>query len=331
MSKYFGRLAQVQIQLKDQPTPIMVPVSDEIQGAPSNSFLGLAARQGKPADPRAAALSDKLHIKFRVEKDTLGTPNRMDLSIYNLSPDTRGQLKTSGAYVKLLAGYQFDAGNLPTLFAGNARTIDHQLDRADRITRVQCGDGEYVFGYAQTNQSWGAGVEKADVAEQLARDLQSADSKRLDISGFLKRLKPAGAADPSRIIFPTTAFYSGYSAFGSAWVELKKLLGVKYDLFILDGELVALNSTGTSPGDAILLDAAHGLLDSPEHCSPNPGSTVSLLKAKSLLNARLQPAGLVRIASVDKSVSGDYRIQKVTHTGDLAGNDWQSELELLPL
>lgn len=330
MSKYFGRLAAVQIQLKDSPTQGLVSISDDFQGAPVSGPLGLAAAQGRAPDPRAAALSDKLHIKFRVEKDTLGQPNRMDLSVYNLSPDTRGRLKTAGAYVVLRAGYRVDAGNLPILFEGNARTIDHQQDRADRVTRIQCGDGETSYQYGVVNQSWGAGVAKVDIAKYLAQELQAADSN-LRIDGFLGRLNPAGAANPSRIIFSNTSFYSGYAVFGSAFTEMKKLLGNAYDLYILDGELVALNAAAASPGDAILLDAAHGLIDSPEHCSPNPGSTVSLLKAKSLLNARLQPAGLVRIESVDKAVTGNYRIQKVTHTGDLAGNDWQSELEMLPL
>lgn len=340
MSRYFGRLAAVQIEVNGED-PILLPISDsdhsvaiadQVAGAPSNGFVGANAFQpSAPTPPQGASLSDKIHIKFQVEKDVLGQPNRMDLSIFNLSQNTQKQLKTNG-YVVLKAGFQDDKGNLPVLFAGTSRTIDHEKIGPHWVTRIQCGDGETVYQFGKTNQSWGAGVAKADIAVRMAQDLQAADPKRLDISGFLKRVNPTGAANPSRIIFSNTSFSTGYAAFGSSFDELQKLLGPNYKLCIQNGELLALNPSDVVNRQAYVLDQQHGLIGTPAHCSPNPGSSISILKATSLLNGRFSPGVLIRIGSVDTSVNKqNYRIQKATHIGDLSSNEWQTDLEMVPL
>jgi hypothetical protein len=335
MSKYFGRLARVQIEVPGDDNPILFPLVANTQFDVQSFTFGPQDLVVSPAK-KVAALSDKLHLRFKAEKDALGAPNRLDLAVFNLSPATRGRLKTKDAYVTLQAGYLDDAGNLPTIFAGNARTIDHQRDGANWTTRIQCGDGETSFQYAPVNQSWGKGIQKSEIAAQLARTLKAADPKHIRIDNFLARLESTSTFGPQRVTqstisFPVSTFYSGYAVFGSAFEELRKLLGKDYDLFVLDGELVALTTTQTSPGEAFVLDAAHGLIGSPEHCSPNPGSSVSILKAKSLLNGRFNPGTLIRVESVDQEVTGNYRIQKVEHLGDLAANEWYSEMELFPL
>lgn len=321
MSKYFGRKARVLVKQKGVADLVFpLPGPGDATGTtpvqPHNDFF--------------SALSDALHIKFHVEKDLLGQPNRLDLSVYNLAPRTRGQMQAAGGYVVLQAGYEADGNNLPTLFEGNARTIDHQSQGPNWVTRIQCGDGETSYQYARINGSWGPGTAKGTVAADLAETIRAADADRIKIDLFLDRVALVSSS-PNAISFNPPAFFSGYATSGNAFEELKSLLGGRYDLLIQDGELVALTARQTLNSTGLLLDAAHGLIGSPEHCAPIPGSPFSLLKATSLLNARLNPATQVRIESVDKSVTGNYRVQKVTHTGDLAGNDWQSELELLPL
>lgn len=324
----------MQIEIKDAPAQLLVPISDEIAGAPTNGFGALAAAQqaSAPTPPRGASLSDKIHIKFHVEKDILGQPNRMDLSIFNLSSNTRKQLKTNG-YVVLKAGYQDDKGSLPVLFAGVSRTIDHEKIGPHWVTRIQCGDGETAYQFGKTNQSWGAGVAKEDIAIRMAQDLRAADPDHVNIDGFLKRVNPVGAANPSRIIFDNPSFTTGYAAFGSSFDELQKLLGPNYKLCIQNGELLALNASDTINQQAYVLDQHHGLIGTPEHCSPNPGSSISVLKATSLLNGRFSPGKLIKIGTVDTSITlqQNYRIQKATHIGDLSSNEWQTDLELVQL
>ena len=49
---------------------------------------------------------DGLRIKFRIEKNSQGTPNKSEITIYNLSQKTLGLLQTVNTKIILYAGYQ---------------------------------------------------------------------------------------------------------------------------------------------------------------------------------------------------------------------------------
>ncbi len=328
MSKRFGRLARVLVKRTGSPD-LIFPAT----GGGAGDVTGVAPEQ--QSNDLFSRLSDRLHIKFHVEKDIMGQPNRLDLSIFNLAPSTRRQMQQSGGYVVLQAGYQSDKQNLPTLFEGNIRTLDHLSNRPEWETRIQCGDGETCYRYATVvggtcSGSWSAGTPKANIAKDLAIRIRESDPLRIKIDRFLAMLND-NPPSPDTITFPQAQFFAGYAASGNALEALSKLLGPGYELFLQNGELLALAPTGTITQDAILLDAAHGLISSPVHCAPVPGTLVSLLKATSLLDARFSPGKLVQVRSADDPRGTSYRVQKVVHIGDLSGNEWESNLELLPL
>jgi hypothetical protein len=80
----------------------------------------------------------------------------------------------------------------------------------------------------------------------------------------------------------------------------------------------------------VLLSPASGLIGSPELGSPDHSGLPSVLKAKSLLIARVQPGDRVNIESAH--VSGFFQVMKVVHTGDSASpTSWHTDYELRPL
>ena len=306
-SSFFGRACQVTVQI-GAGLPIVVPLLPSIA---TKVFTGL-------------------HIKFKAEKDNLGHPNTLDLEVYNLSQATRKQMQASGGYVQLLAGYVADLPRLPVLFQGNARTIDHERQGPDWVTKIQCGDGETAYRFAQASQSFPAGTTASFIASYLAQQIKAADPLHIDITAFL--------AKAPTLLYPQPAFAWGYVTTGNAFEELQRLLGGAYELSLQNGELRALLPSEVQAGLSVpLIAPGHGMIGSPEHGTPNLNGLPSILKVKSLLVPRIHPGDLVQVASSNLAQggtgpsAGTFRVQKIVHTGEIAGNDWQSELELVPL
>lgn len=309
----------------------------------SNTFFGrdwrvVVQRQGTVIGGvgvlPATVVRAPIRIQFTVTKHLASAPNTLDLRITNLAEETRRQLKERDAQVRLEAGYADDwttsvtAGRvLPTLFLGNARTIDHVREGPDWVTHIQCGDGEVTSAFANVSRTWGPGQTVADVAADLAKTLRDFASD-IDVQGFLGQIA-AGQLEGS-----TAVFQHGKSIAGNALFALQALLP-KHQVSIQSGELRVLRAptggatAGTSSSPEILLSAESGLIGSPEHGSPDHSGLPTVLKSRSLLIARVHPGD--RIKLISQQFFGIYQVMRVVHTGDSAGPVWHSDYELRPL
>lgn len=251
-----------------------------------------------------------LRCSFTVVKSLDSKPNTLDLKIWNLSQTTRGLVQGKGSDVYLLAGYE---GELAQIFYGHARTVDHVQDHADIITRIQCGDGELAME-DHVNETRGPGADVAEVALKLVEKIPSVRAGNL--RSALQKTKGSLGQFPH-----------GYTASGPAHQELDRLLKSKgLTWSVQDGELQLLKETEPTPDEVILLAPDTGLIGSPAHASPDKKGGRPALKAKSLLRPAFLPGRAVQVQS--KSLNGLYRTEKVTISGDTAGGDWYSELEL---
>lgn len=316
MSTFYGRRARLVVQ----NNPVLSPTADGFVGPPN------------PPPKIGTVITTPLRIQFKVEKQLYTPPNTADISVTNLSGDTRKKLQQFGAVVILEAGYsdqQFfnptDGQNhLPTLFMGTARTIDHVRKGAEWVTRIQCGDGELAYRYAQAQGSWAPGTSYAKVAGDIAEQLKPSG---IDVQQFLTQLQ-AG-----QITFPEPQFPTGYAASGNALQELIKLLGTKgWAVSIQNGQLQAVAPGGRNARAAPLISQNTGMLGSPEHGTPDKNGLQSVLKVKSLLLPQLGPGDPFVVQA--RANSGSYVAQKVTHSGDSHGvgdDSWSTEIEAYPL
>jgi hypothetical protein len=249
-----------------------------------------------------------LRFQFKAEKSLEKAPNTLDLSITNLATGTRAGMRTKGAPVILLAGYR---GRVEQVFSGDARSIDHVKSGAEWVTRVKCGDGEKQYRFARVAESFAPGTTAAAVVRQLARKLG------IDTTGL----------DDSISGLATKVYQHGYSAWGRASDELDKVLaahGLTWS--VQDGRIQVLADGSASKGRAIVLSSDTGLVGSPEHGTPQKKGKPSILKARSLLQPSIRPGSVVELRA--RSVKGQFRCVKVTHTGDTHGNEWFSDLEM---
>lgn len=257
-----------------------------------------------------------LRMEFKVRKTLKGQPNTLDVRISNLAAQTRAQMQKKGAKVTLLAGYEENPDQL--LFNGDARTIDHVRRGPEWLTRVQCGDGEVAMQKRAVNLSFAPGAKVSDVVLQLA---QATGLDLGNVSARLKRGDFKGAA---------SQFLGGYAASGRSFAQLQSVArAAGLDVSVQDGALQLLGATDATSEEAVLLSADTGMVESPEHGSPEKSGDDAVVKVKSLLQPSIRPGRRIRIESI--SLKGTFVVETVHHTGDTHGAPWYSEVECRPL
>lgn len=260
-------------------------------------------------------LVDGLRVQFSVEKTLTKHPNTADVKITNLSESTRRQMRKKHAKVVLSAGYD---DTIARIFSGQARTTDHARQGPEWETHIQCGDGEVQFRFSRVSESYGPGAALGDIITSLGR------SMGVDLGNVREQVEAGGFRGN------VDQFAQGYVAHGRASTELDRILRTAgFEWSIQDGALQLLKPGQTSKRQAVLLSPETGLVGSPEHGAPDKKGKPSVMKCKSLLQPSIVPGGRVELRS--QNVQGQYRVEKVKHTGDTAGGDWYSEVEARPV
>lgn len=278
----------------------------------------LFGRVAKVNLPDSGLAFEGLRFVFKVTKTLKKEPNTLDLKIYNLSEHTRSSLQGTRPKVILTGGY---ASNAAILFSGDARSIDHVRDNADWVTHIQCGDGERAYQFARISESFGPGTQIADVIRKCAKQLG------LNVGNLEDALAAGGFRGN------LTQFTHGYTAHGKASTELDSLLkSVGLTWSVQEGTLQLLKGAATAKGSAVLLTAGDGkgqpgtgLIGSPDHGNPDKKGGPPVLKAKSLLQPSIRCGGRVEIRA--EGVKGQFRVEKIEHTGDTHSTEWYTSFE----
>jgi hypothetical protein len=255
-----------------------------------------------------------LRITFRAAKSLSSDPNTLDLRIYNLSATTRARMQKKSVAVVLAAGYE---GSSEVIFSGDARTIDHVREGAEWMTHVQCGDGERAYQTARSAFSFKAGTSVQALLNQVIGDLP------VNTQDALRAVKTGQFA------LAFEKLQQGYTAQGRSVRELDRALaahGIEWS--IQKGTLQLLQGNGTTKQTAVVLSPATGLIGSPDHGAPQKAGMPHYLKLKCLLHPGIEPGRALRLET--QSISGDYRAEKVEHTGDSHGQEWNTDVEALP-
>jgi hypothetical protein len=263
-----------------------------------------------------------LRVRFEVTKTSRVHPNPAEITIWNLSRESRAAL-VRGVSVRLTAGYR---ENAELLFAGQVVDVDAQRDGPDWPCKLTCRDGDAAWR-ASTRRAYGSSVPLVQIVERTAEDMG------LPLSAQARSLLQAGGVSHGPLV-----------QHGYAHDELDAVLrSLGMEWSIQDGALQILSSGGATVEPAILLTPETGLIGSPR---PS-GNAKSLVTAKtaatldkatrrrlqvvvvSLLQPGLRPGRQVVLQSSD--VSGTFRVDRVVHKGDTHGTDWYSEAELRSL
>ena len=276
----------------------------------------------------------KLRVAFDILKTDNDLANTAQITIYNLSEDSRKKIKQLDTTCILRAGYVEDIGE-QMLFTGNVQRITHQYQLPDILSVLQMADGSVALRDSRSSLSFASGTNAVTILKRFASDFN------LQI-----RTLPVGY---------DANYPNGFSFAGSTRLGMNRVaerLGLQWS--IQNGEIVFIPRKKSIQNTAILISSDTGLLGSPEALDDlgaelskeyrrekreikaaakkkalvddgidmvKPGWTV-----RTLLNPRLEPGGLVQLDSRD--VKGVFVISDVHHKGDTHGQEWTPTIEV---
>lgn len=258
-----------------------------------------------------------LGVAFKVIKDSQKEPNPAEVTIWNLTRETRAaierskELKGSAGLVSLDVGY---TGAVFRLFVGDLIHVSTQRQGAEWVTLLQIHDGSVQYRSARINESMGPGTLLSDAIKKAA------DAMGLPLGNLLSHVTNRRSGWAS--------FGRGVVLSGPAQAELDKLLRTAgYEWSIQDGQLQVLAPDETLAEKIVVLNESSGLIGSPER-STKEGET-GHVKARSLLQPGLTPGRRVRIEG--EAIKGDFKVLRTLYTGDSWGPEWYAEIEGSPV
>lgn len=256
-------------------------------------------------------------VSFSVNKTKTANSNECQVSLYNLSEDTRLKIRRADDVLILRAGYRdTDFEQIKILSVGNVIDLVHAFESPDVVTKITTKDGIKLKRDTRIEISYEEGTQLSQVLKDVAN--------RMGI--------------PIRFIAatPQEQYLQGFCFAGLASEALNKVtdrLGLEWS--IQNNELQILESGQSVPSELIKLTPDTGLLGRPQLVSSvgnNLSKNVSEKKqfsVRALLQPKLEPGGQVEVES--EIMSGRYHIDSVQHAGDTHGQEWSSELKVSEL
>ncbi|MFY1915884.1 phage protein [Achromobacter xylosoxidans] len=281
---------------------------------------------GKP-NQKGVEIVQPIRITFDVRKDTEEEPNDHTIRVYNLAAATRRALEEPGLRCVLYAGYADEGG--PLLMASGSVVFAYtKFEQPDVVTELVVKDGYTEVRDTAISIGLGPGAQASAIIRDIARQM-----------GL-----PLVMADD----VPDRRWQQGFSFYGAARTALHKVTqGTGLEWSIQNQQLQVVQRRGTTRRQAVVLAADTGLLGFPERTreaarekakvrDQTTGDNVNLVSAQqqrdgwrvqSLLLPTLNPGDLVKLES--KSVEAFLRVEGLQHSGDSAGGNWQTELQLV--
>ncbi len=250
-----------------------------------------------------------LRVQFRVTRTNKREPNEAQVTLYNLSRQTRVAMQEKDIPTRIVCGYVNDTHQI---FLGDLDYSRSTRQGTDWVTTLQSSDGGQKIRKSRVNVSLRGPAKVTDALRAAA------DALGLEAGNLRQKIQEGGV----RKTFDE--FTQGIVLSGKADQQLDKIvrsLGLTWSS--QDGQLILLGPNETISQQARVLGPRTGLVGSPE-----PGDD-GRVRCRSLLLPDLTPNNRVKVES--EEINGFFKVEKTTYTGDTWGNDWYADLELIPV
>lgn len=242
-----------------------------------------------------------LRIEFKVTRTLGREPNKADISITNLNEESRALFQEKNRPVVLEAGYR---ENTSIIFNGRVANTDIEQLPTGWLVRVEATDAGANPRRARINRSQRGAAGLGDLAGVALEALGVGQGNLADLGA--------------------PAFQNGAVISGRADQQVEKLARRSRARFsIQDGQALFLRRGQVRRGPTPLISASSGMVGSPQ--IGERGAVT--LTAK--IQPNLAPGFGFRLES--RTVSGFYRVEKATYTGDSWGNAWIVAIEGAPI
>jgi hypothetical protein len=249
---------------------------------------------------------EDLRVQFDILKTLKKDANSASIVITNLSERNRAEFQTLPAHVTLDAGHE---GDIRTIFKGDIQDGKSRRDGTEWMTDIAAGTGSNAIKFARINRSFKVGANVRDMMKATA------DSMGLKL--------PKNAEDAREFL---TTIENGVSLQGPSMEQLSKMVHPHgFSASIQDDQLVLLREGDTNLVRAVVVSQSTGMIGSPELGTPEAKGKAPILSTKMLLSPDIMPGGLIQVQS--RTISGNFKVLEVRHTGDTHGQPWYSEIQ----
>lgn len=251
-----------------------------------------------------------MRVKFEIKKNLGKEPNTCTCSVYNLSEDTRRALDKKPLYATLRAGYD---GVPRLLFQGHITFVQSRREGTEWETKMQIGDGQRAYSCARMSRSYSGTVTAYQVLNDCAASLGMALPQEARKDPALQQQLSASivAHGPTRDVLTRILAPYGYG-----WS-------------MQNGKLVVLSDLQTTGIAPRVIDQEAGMIGTPERGIPRRPGDPSDVSIDCLLYPEIQPGE--RIETDSQSLTGQFKVTDVMHSGDTHGSEWQTRIKALPL
>jgi hypothetical protein len=268
---------------------------------------------------------EHLRIAFDITKTSGRFPNPGTVKIYNLSPDNERKIKGEFDDVIVNAGYH---GATRVIFRGNIKKLSLYPEGTNRVTEIECGDGDKDLRESVINVTLAASTTNAQLLDHVMGTFTTTTKGHVVLKDRKRaRGKVISAMGPDVLDDLAADSDANWS--------------------IQDAKLVMVPVDGVLPGEAILINADTGMLGTPViddkgivvECQLNPQIAVHGLvkidnngiRIKALKTAQKKP-GAAHPSKTKTKVTerldpdGVYAVYKVQHKGDTHGSEWKTSV-----
>ena len=274
-----------------------------------------------------------MHFTFETVQEDEESPSNCAIRVFNLSPATEDTIRNEYSRVVLQAGYEKSAFGL--IFDGTI--VQFRKGRSSPTTTyldILISDGDIAYNYAMCAKNAAAGSTRK---ERLDMTMAAMNSKGVS-AGQLLIDSTGGVLPRGKVLFGLARgiIRSEVQSIGATWS-------------IQNGKINVIPLSGYLPTEAVILNAATGLIGRAEQTSDG-------IKARCLLNPKIIVGGLVKIdnASINQTLQknpdgpalaynqyaglqqfatvtadGLYRVYVSEHKGDTRGQDWYTDITCL--
>lgn len=288
--------------------------------------------------------SRPLHLSFDFEKSDTQSSNTGKITVSNLSDEHKAILEKKDCYIEFYAGYGNELG---LIFAGGVSTTTEDMSSADRDLEIEVIDGfstNDLPGWLSLNGV----VTCAEVLSKITEEME---------------LESAVITDAAAEKLESAKYDNGYSYVGKLRAALQNVLrkaGCTYSIqngilqVYVHGEAVtpkayslsadtglikiprkitiseSNSSTGSSSSSSSSKSSSSSSSSSSSKKSTSSGTTskgIPGYEVDFFLNPAIGVNDLVVLSS--KSVSGYFRVHKITIKGDNYSGDWLCTAQLV--
>ena len=267
------------------------------------------------SEPNGIEVTD-LRMSFKIEKKLQKNPNTASITIYNLNESSRAFCEKKPLHVRLDAGY---GTTIHRLWIGDMTFSSSKLEGTDYKTTIEIANGERAYNHARVSRSF----RKSEGASKTTN---------LDIINEVAEAMEMTIHTPSEVFdqLRAKAIQHAKAIRGPARMSLDKILKAEgLEWSIQDNVIQILKPEQLRADQAHLVNQSTGMVGSPEYNAPKKPGEKAAVKVRMLLHAGLVPGQKIKLES--DSVTGVFRLEAVTHTGDTHSKEYYSDIEAKPV